>query len=268
MRRIIFLVVLVSMSSLVMAPAVLAAPPTNDTYAGRTVIGSTPFSTTQDTTEATTDADDAELNQFCGAPATDASVWFEYTAAAEEFVTIDVSASDYSAGVLVGTGSPGSLEILACGPGGTQFIADAGVAYVILAIDDQDDGSGNGGLLDISIESSEVPPAPEVSLTVDSVAAFNKDGTATLSGTITCTGEAEFTFMEASLTQRVGRFSINGFGYSEFDCDGETHDWSITIWSSNGLYKGGKATASVYAEACGFFSCGSDYVEKSVQLRK
>src|SRR5215471_13636780 len=56
----------------------LAAAPSNDTFAGAQVIGSLPFSTTEDTTQATTDADDTAANQFCGAPATDASVWYAF----------------------------------------------------------------------------------------------------------------------------------------------------------------------------------------------
>src|SRR5829696_2832942 len=53
----------------------LAAPPANDTFPNATTatIG---FSESLDTTEATTDADDAQLNESCGAPATDASVWY------------------------------------------------------------------------------------------------------------------------------------------------------------------------------------------------
>ena len=57
----------------VSAPAALAAAPGNDTFAGATAaaIG---FNATLNTSEATTDADDAKLNTDCGAPATDASL--------------------------------------------------------------------------------------------------------------------------------------------------------------------------------------------------
>ena len=56
-----------------------AAPPSNDVYGGAEVIAVVPFSTSLDTTEATTDADDAEMNATCGAPAMDARVWFTFT---------------------------------------------------------------------------------------------------------------------------------------------------------------------------------------------
>src|SRR5215475_5957928 len=66
-------------------PAVAAAP-SNDTYAGRAVVGSLPFTETLDTTEATTDADDADLMAasapYCGSGlTTDASVWYQVTTA-------------------------------------------------------------------------------------------------------------------------------------------------------------------------------------------
>jgi hypothetical protein len=54
-------------------PLALAAPPSNDTFASATLVDFG-FSEVLDTTEATTDGDDAQLNASCGAPATDASV--------------------------------------------------------------------------------------------------------------------------------------------------------------------------------------------------
>src|SRR6266542_2535438 len=74
-----------------------AAAPSNDTYPGRVVVGALPFSATLDTTEATTDADDAELNANCGAPATDASVWYQHTAATDSGLVADMSTSSYPA---------------------------------------------------------------------------------------------------------------------------------------------------------------------------
>ena len=102
-----------------------AAPPGNDVIEGA-VAAAPGFSTVLDTTDATTDEVDSQLNEFCGAPATDASVWYALTVPSDTGVLVDVSASDYSAGVLVGVGSPGSLAIEACGPGSVGFNASAG----------------------------------------------------------------------------------------------------------------------------------------------
>ena len=73
---------------------------------------------------------------MCGAPATDASVWYTLTGA-DNGVVVDVSSSDYSAGVIVATGSPGSFELETCGPGAVAFFASSGTTYSILAFDDQ-----------------------------------------------------------------------------------------------------------------------------------
>lgn len=143
-----------SLIALQAAPAA-AAPPSNDSFGGATV-ASLGFSEQLDTTEATTDADDAQLNAFCGAPATDASVWYAFTAAADGGVVIDVSQSDYAAGVLVGVGTQGNLDLLTCGPGTVGLATTAGTTYYVLAIDDQSDGAGNGGTLNISFNAT--PP--------------------------------------------------------------------------------------------------------------
>src|ERR1044071_7603500 len=123
------------------AASALAAAPGNDTFVGATpaAIG---FSESLDTSEATTDGDDAQLNASCGAPATDASVWYSITGT-DSGVVVDVSSSSYSAGVLVGIGTEGNLSTVACGPGAVSFFAAAGTTYYVLAIDDQQDGGGN-----------------------------------------------------------------------------------------------------------------------------
>src|SRR5262245_7769466 len=146
--------------TLVASPA-LAAPPTNDLFTGATP--ATPgFSETLDTTEATTDADDAQLNEDCGAPATDASVWYEFTTLEDGIALVDVGAADYSAGVAVGTGTQGSLELVECDAFGLGFEAEAGVTYFVLVFDFQEDGGGNGGQLEIAFD--QAPPPPEIAV--------------------------------------------------------------------------------------------------------
>ncbi len=103
-----------------------------------------------------------------------------------------------SAGVIVATGSPGSFSFVTCGPNAVIFDAFAGETYSILAFDFQDDGGGNGGTLEISVDVA--PPAPEVAVTVDPVGHFTKSGSAIVSGTITCTGtNVEFSFIDVQL---------------------------------------------------------------------
>src|SRR5215510_6038780 len=136
----VMLAVVISLAGF--SPA-LAAPPSNDTFPNATSV-SLGFSEQLNTSEATTDADDAQLNTNCGAPATDASVWYAIQGT-DQGIIVDVSSSDYSAGVLVGVGTQGNLSIVACGPGTVGFFAAAGETYYVLAIDDQLNGDGLNG---------------------------------------------------------------------------------------------------------------------------
>jgi hypothetical protein len=247
------------------APA-LAAAPSNDSRAGATAITAIPYSASLDTSEATTDAEDAEVNAHCGPPAIDATVWYTLTLALDTHVIVDASGSSYSAGIAVVTGVPGSFALVACGPGAVAIEAASGTTYTILIFDYQGDGGGNGGTLELSVDAA--PPAPTVDVTVDPVATFNKTtGGATVTGTITCTGETFGTHIDVQLRQRVGRATINGFGFTSFTCDGTTHTWSAEIFTNNGVFKGGKAASVTIALACGLQGCAEDFEEVQVQLR-
>jgi hypothetical protein len=251
--------------TLVFASPTLAAAPDNDVIGGAVVIPAIPYADTSDTTEATTDASDEELNAQCGAPATDASVWYSLTTAVDTAVLVDVSASSYPAGVLVGVGAPGSFGIVTCGPGGSAFLAAAGETYWILVIDDQSDGGGNGGTLELSV--SELPPLPDVDITVDPVGTFNsRTGSATITGTVICSPDA-VVFIDAQVRQAVGRFTVSGFGFTELLCDGTEQSWSMEVFGETGKFKGGKAMSVVFAAACSF-DCGFDSEEATIRLRK
>lgn len=253
----------VTLTALGATPA-WAAAPANDTIAGATAV-SPGFSQVLDTSEASTDAQDAQLNEWCGAPATDASVWYTIEGT-DTGVVVDVSGSDYSAGVLVGVGSPGGLELVSCGPGATAFFASSGTTYYVLAIDDQFDEAGNGGRLNISFNASA---APTLDITVDRSGTVDKSGVAHISGTYTCT-DAEFLEVFGDVTQSVGRlFSIRGsFGFfNEGTCDGEPHAWGADVFPQNGKFAGGKAVTIAFSYACGWFDCVDGYTEQTVQLR-
>ncbi len=259
-------VTFIAVLAFVATPAVvLAAAPTNDTFANATpaTVG---FSESLDTTEATTDADDAQLNDSCGAPATDASVWYSFEGAGAG-VLVDVSQSDYSAGVLVGVGTQGNLNTVACGPGATAFFAESGTTYYVLAIDDQGDGGGNGGNLSISF--NELPPPPTVDFTVYPVGRVNtRTGVATVSGTYSCEN-GEFIDITVDARQNVGRFVVRGFGeFFDFGtCDGTTHTWSADVIPDNGKFAGGKTLTANFSFSCGLFECNGTYVEQTVRLR-
>jgi hypothetical protein len=241
-----------------------AAAPSNDTYPGRVVVGALPFSATVDTTEATTDADDAELNADCGAPATDASVWYQLTAATDSGLVADMSTSSYPAGAIVATGAPGAWTVVACAPSTVGWSAIAGETYTILVFDDQSDGGGNGGTLNLTIDVA--PPPPSIDVTVDPTARFTRTGSAIVTGTVICDSTALFAFIDTSLSQTVGRFTVSGASGIDITCDGTVRPWSVEITPYNGSFAGGKAASVTFAVACGIFECGTDFEERVVLL--
>jgi Family of unknown function (DUF6299) len=247
------------------AQTAAAAPPSNDTLAGATpaTIG---FTEELDTTEATTDADDAQLSVSCGGFPTDASVWYAFTTAANTGVVVDVSQSSYSAGVLVGVGTPGNLTTVTCGPGTVTFFAAAGTTYYVLAIDF--DGVGNGGILRISFNPG--PPPPTLDITVDQFGRVDAalTGVATITGTYTCTS-ADSISVFVSAEQDFGRFTVSGSGafFDSLTCDGTTRSWSADVFPQGGKFAGGKAMTVTIAVSCGPLQCAPDFEERTVQLR-
>jgi hypothetical protein len=187
-----------------------------------------------------------------------------FTPATATGVSVDVSASNYSAGVIVVTGSPGSFALVTCGPGSVAFSASAGVTYYFLAFDDTPSGT-NGGTLQISVTEAALP---EAAVTVDPTGIVNSHtGVVTVSGTFTC-ANADFAFVDVSVTQRVGRFTITGFGEAFADpCDGQSHPWSADVTGSNGRFAGGKATVDAFMFACGAVECATAEAIQTIRLR-
>ncbi len=176
-----------------------------------------------------------------------------------------MSGSDYSAGAIVASGGPGAWVLEACAPGAVGWFATVGQTYTILAFDDQFDGAGNGGTLDITIDVA--PPPPSIDITVNPTGGFTKAGSAIISGTVTCTGAADFASVEAEVRQSVGRVAtVRGFGFFETTCDGTTQQWTIEAIPDSGLFRGGKAVSVTFAIACGAFDCGVDFEERIVKL--
>jgi hypothetical protein len=252
-KRLGLLVGLLLVGSLAAAAPVLAAAPTNDTYAGIQTVA-VGFTDTVGTTDATTDADDLDIAAGClGVPALDASVWYSLTATADMGIVVDVSASTYSAGVIIASGGPGAYTVESCGPGASAWSALSGVTYTILVFE---------------INVAEAPPPPELTLTVNPRGTFDSHtGGARISGTITCTGEADFSFIDVFVRQKTGRLFIDGEGFIEgFACDGSTQAWTADIFPFNGVFKGGRTITVTFATACGTFECGEGYDESIVTL--
>ena len=257
------LAVLTSMA--VGVPAAYAAPPpSNDHQSGATAITALPFSDTVDTSKASTDSDDDALNADCGAPVTNGSVWYSFTApAGVDGIVVDVSQSNYSAGAIIAqSDGNGGWFVVGCGPGTTGAAVSEGADYAILAFSDTP--GVTGGSLQITVDSATIPT---LDLTVSSRGKVDRYGNALISGTVTCSG-GDFTDIYVSLKQYVGRIAISGDGFAGTGCDGTTQPWTALVTPYNGKFAGGKAAAFTSAFSCGAVFCADGYIEGSIRLSK
>ena len=214
------LAALVLAAGVTSATPAFAAAPTNDTYAGRTVVSGLPFSDQVDTTGATTNADDDAIAAQClGVQAYDATVWYAsppHPTRVWWWTSPDPGAAQASSWR---PGPPATGRSSPVVPGQRGGRRRLGTTFFAIAFDDQTDGSGNGGALTITIDAA--PPPPTIDLTVDTLATFNATtGSATVTGTVICSGETRYLFLEVQLSQTVGRFIIKGYGSTEVTCDG------------------------------------------------
>jgi hypothetical protein len=245
-----------------------AAAPANDSYGGATPV-TIGFSEELDTSAATTDPDDTQLAEPCWEALegfTDASVWYSFTSPVDVNVAVDVSASDYPAVVLVGTGPAGNMQTVRCRFGVALFAATAGVTYHVLVVDPQFDGGGNGGLTRISF--AEGPALPTVELTLDRVGHVDRQaGTASIGGTYRCTDAGSVQFVGEG-TQRIGRFNVRGFFRSDQvgTCDGTVHLWRASLRSEVSKFSGGPVQVAAYVVAIGDYDNVDAGVEQTVRL--
>ncbi len=135
--------------------AAQAATAPNDGFAAATVITSLPFSTTEDTSQATSDPSDP------AGCSNNASVWFSFTPSSDMQLEADTLGSDYNTVVSAWTGTQGALNRVACDSQGTRtkitFAAAAGTTYYFMVAQCCGDGGTGGGSLQFSV-SQVVPP--------------------------------------------------------------------------------------------------------------
>lgn len=228
-----------------------ATPPGNDKPAGAVALnlGDT---YPEDTSAATTGSFDATLNEVCGAPYTNASVWFTYTPKSDGAFLLDMSASDYEGGIMVFARKPSQGTFRGCGPEELAINGKAGRKYAIMVFSDS---TTKGGNLSLSLEKG--PPPPTFSATMNSTGRAYQDGRASITGSFTCTNSS-FTYANGTLLQIWKRVKILGYYGKDFDsslCDSTSHSWRKVVTSDNGLYAAGDASATFVGHACGLVRC-------------
>jgi len=240
------------------APA-LAAPPGNDVPAGAVALHRGDH-VVQDTTEATTDALDEAVNENCGAPETNASVWYQYSPVKDRRVVLNASHSSYSTGVMAFKGLPTPDSLVACGPGAAALHAKAGKTYYFMVFSDS---PVIGGTLDMRFTKA-FPPHVRVSVAKRGVAFHG--GAAQIHGTYFCEHGEAFAFSSAHLFQRAGRLKIQADSEKGIRCNARRHHWSARLVSPIATYARGDAVAKVRIFACGLLVCRQDATSRHIHL--
>ena len=145
--------------------------PTNDDFANPTVINGVPFSTTEDTSQATFDPSDPTACSSNG------SVWFAYTPPSDMRIQADTFGSYYDTVLSAWTGTQGALNLIACNDDaiGLQsrvaFQATGGTTYYFMVAFCCGSGQNGGGSLTFSV-SQIAPPGNDDFANATSIASL------------------------------------------------------------------------------------------------
>jgi len=270
----------VTMSVVVDASPAFAVAPGNDDIAGAQSIGPLPYHFEENTNEATTSADEAAVQSSCPVPHIDHGVWFTAGGSPDPVVVkVDATHSDYSVGIAVFSGSPGSLSFLGCVNGGFQAASGPpGTTFYMLLFGDGgwDGNQPTSGNLVLDVRLVVAPPV--VTFTFDKFASVDKGDVLHLvhvSGTVTCTtedGQGVVTGGFVILRQDFGRFTAFGSGGVDGGqpCDGVPHAWTSTVYPyvPGPSFSGGKVGTLTEIDACGTDQCSFNQQFASFQLRR
>ena len=190
--------------------AALAAAPSNDTRPGATDIAALPYSTSQDTGDATADASDP---RGCYSQP-GKTVWYRYTAQADGRLVASTAGSGYSTQIEVLERSGPSLTSLACryddranNPGvAVSFPVVSGRTYLFVVGRPEYGNQSEDYSLTFSLRSQ-----PTVDVTFDRSAFVDRGtGAVTLTGTATCSDD-----VSVSVTPQLRQNSRNAHAYAQ-----------------------------------------------------
>ena len=241
---------------------VTEGPPPNDE-----ISGATPLTLNTTVTEDTTLATSAPTDPSgCGAP--NNSVWFSFTATQSQPLNVDKRGTNYSSSLSVLTDLGSGLTTIACvndsevmSPG-VRFDATAGRTYFFMM---SGGFFGQGGLLQLTLR-----PAIVATVGIDSTGTVDRQGVATVTGTLACNQGIGGVSLHVVLRQRVSkRLVITGSrDLSNLLCRTTPDSWSATIVGDNGPFGKGRAEVFVTGSACDAIACDTPDVRQLIDLRR
>ena len=141
-------VIVLVMSTVATAGPAWGAPPSNDDVGGAVVITEPlPFTFTESTVGRRPARRKRHSTASGGVPVFEQGVWFTATSTLDGNVAVDVTASDYSAGILVLTGTPGNFTPVNCAPGRISGPVTAGETYFLVVFGDGLSTTTSGNLV-------------------------------------------------------------------------------------------------------------------------
>ncbi|HEX9667572.1 MAG TPA: hypothetical protein VGA95_13575 [Thermodesulfobacteriota bacterium] len=260
-------VVVAVLCSMMLGTMAFAKAPPNDDFNKATVVTQLPFTDSINTSEARTARNDPDCS------GQGPTVWYSYTPAADMLIEANTFGSDYDTTLSAYILDQGQLIQIACNDDCSSLqsaiLIDASTGETVFFMVGSF-ASGPGGNLVFNVN---LPPPPlQINLTLDPVGSVSPStGVATISGTVTCSKPAAVSVF-GNLTQLFARHVIiSGFLFSFFECSGET-TWSAPVFSDNGLFSAGKASASASADAFAIggscFDSAFDFVEPTNVMLK
>jgi hypothetical protein len=244
---------------------VLAAA-SNDERANAIIVAPLPFVDAQDTSDATTAADDPDC--FGNGP----TVWYRFDTTETVDVIANTFGSDYDTTLSVYVDEGGDLLQLACNDdwealqSQVGWTAQPGVTYWIMV---GAYGSGFGGNLLFSMDEGVLPPPPEpVQVTLDILAAtlHRSSNHVTVDVSVTCS-EPGFGYIGVSVRQRAGRTYVDGYGFSFFECGTDATTTSVTTSYETGIFAGGSVDIVAFADVETGTGYGFGFAEATLRVQ-
>ena len=236
----------------------LNGPVTNDEIGGAIPL-TLNTTVTEDTTRATTGADDptACASGFGGYH----SVWFSFTATQSQPLEFDRSGSSYEGESTILTDLGSGPVPIACG---RRFDAIAGKTYFYL-----DASFWQGGQLQLTVR-----PAIVMTVAIDQTATVDRQGVAVVSGTLACSQgvgipRGDMPTLAVNLRQRISKtLVIEGSKNLFVPCPTTPTGWSATIVGANGPFQKGQAEVLVAGMACDGAGCDTPEVRQLVDMQR
>jgi hypothetical protein len=267
MRRVPIVAAALVLAAATAAPTMAAKPaprPTNDEPSTAIDVGldeSVDFTTTRATT-ASSDPTDCEGSGPVAGPFTE-TIWYRHTATADGLVVADAGTFDYLAVIFAFEQTATGLIQIDCSafPANVTVGVTDGTTYLFMVGSLPETPGGGTGQFTLA-------EGLQVSLTVDAIGRVDKNGVATISGTVACSSTTDFLDVNVVLDQSSGRFNVHGEAFASADCvAGEDVPWSVQVVGVNGRYSSGSAIVDAFADGCAL-SCAGDSVAATVRLRK